>query len=71
MLFFNKGDLCSFFLNGEVASFSAQSAELLKELSDKRQLISTYFTSNQVNDTQLFQQLYVWYLSGYLQLDTL
>ena len=71
MLFFSKDNQYSFFLNGEVASFSAQPAELLKELADKRQLIGIYVASHEDKDAQLLQQLYVWYLAGYLQLETL
>ncbi|MSP86434.1 MAG: cupin domain-containing protein [Methylotenera sp.] len=56
----------NFFLNGEMANFTGESAVILKRLSDKRRLISDDLMANQALDSTLLQQLYNWYMAGYL-----
>ncbi len=57
MLFFAD----SFFINGEHASFTGESASLLKMLADNRRIEAS------VNlDVVLLKQLYDWYIAGYL-----
>ena len=50
-----------FYLNGEAASFDAEAREILMNLADRRR-IAPYTTQ----DIGLLQQLYDWYISGYL-----
>lgn len=51
----------TFYLNGEAATFTGEAAALLKTLADKR-TISPYSGK----DKGLHQQLYDWYIAGYL-----
>ncbi len=62
MLFFDT----SFFMNGEVVTFTSQSATVLKALADKRKLVPSDFADSKVQDDILLQQLYDWYIAGYL-----
>ncbi len=57
MLFFND----CFFMNGEGVIFTGGSAEILKELADKRVI-----NAEMTDDSLLQQQLYDWYIAGYL-----
>ena len=57
MLFFND----CFFMNGEGVIFTGNSAEILKELADKR-----IINAKMMDDSLLLQQLYDWYIAGYL-----
>lgn len=57
MLF--SGD--TFYLNGEATTFAGEAGALLKTLADKR-TISPY----NGKDAELLQQLYDWYIAGYL-----
>ncbi len=50
-----------FYLNGEVANFTSESAAVLRSLADKRN-ISSYLSQ----DPALLAQLYDWYSDGYL-----
>ncbi|MBC7698635.1 MAG: cupin domain-containing protein [Bacteroidia bacterium] len=53
-----------FFMNGEGVIFENQSAEILKELADKRVI-----NAKKIDDASLLQQLYDWYIAGYLSFD--
>lgn len=70
MLFFGDASPVTFFMNGETATLTGDSAERLKLLADKRQLLPNDLSNNEaqdeVQDAQLLQQLYDWYLAGYL-----
>ncbi|MDZ4142519.1 MAG: cupin domain-containing protein [Methylotenera sp.] len=57
MLFFAD----SFFINGEHASFTGESANLLKALADNRRI-----EARANLDVVLLKQLYDWYIAGYL-----
>ena len=57
MLFFGE----TFYLNGEAASFDNSALEILRDLADKRK-IGPYTAT----DVKLLQQLYDWYIAGYL-----
>lgn len=57
MLF--SGD--TFFLNGESISVKVKTTELLKMLADKRSI-----PASNIQDAELLQQLYDWYIAGYL-----
>jgi 50S ribosomal protein L16 3-hydroxylase len=59
MLFFTD----TFFINGESAAFTGVSGEILKTLADSRQM-----PPNLLKDETLLQQLYDWYLAGYVHL---
>ncbi|MEQ1487970.1 MAG: cupin domain-containing protein [Methylotenera sp.] len=61
MLFF--GD--SFFMNGELATFAGESANILKLLADNRRI-----EAGTIFDENLLQQLYDWYVAGYLNFNT-
>ncbi|MEO6117867.1 MAG: cupin domain-containing protein [Methylotenera sp.] len=61
MLFFND----CFFMNGEGVIFMGDSAEMLKELADKR-----FLNEKIIDDALLLQQLYGWYIAGYLSFNT-
>ncbi len=60
MLFFND----HFFMNGEGVIFKDASAETLKELADNR-----VFAPQAIEDVHLLQQLYGWYIAGYLSFE--
>ena len=68
MLFLNIGHNDNlnihFFMNGEGVIFENQSAEILKELADKRVI-----NAKKIDDASLLQQLYDWYIAGYLSFD--
>ncbi len=66
MLFFCNTALTTFFVNGETASFTGDSAELLKTLADKRHLLASDIANKVEQDQLLSKQLYDWYLAGYL-----
>lgn len=53
-----------FYLNGEVATYTGASANLLKLLADKRQILPS-----KIDDADLLKQLHEWYLAGYLSVD--
>lgn len=54
----------TFYLNAEAATFKGEAAALLKTLADKR-IVPPYQTQDEV----LLQQLYDWYIAGYLAFD--
>lgn len=54
----------TFYLNGEAATFKGEAAALLRTLADKR-IAPPYKTQDKV----LLQQLYDWYIAGYLSFD--
>lgn len=54
----------TFYLNGEAATFKDEAAALLRTLADKR-IVPPYETQDEV----LQQQLYDWYIAGYLSFD--
>jgi len=56
----------TFYLNGEAATFSGESAVILTRLADLRALSSDDLTSSPSGDQQLLQQLHNWYLAGFL-----
>jgi len=56
----------TFYLNGEAATFSGESAVMLTRLADLRALSSDDLTSSPSGDQQLLQQLHNWYLAGFL-----
>ncbi|MDO9205251.1 cupin domain-containing protein [Methylotenera sp.] len=62
MLFF--GD--NFFINGEGVKFTGEAAIILQSLADKRCILAADFTAHIIQDAQLIQQLYDWYMAGYL-----
>lgn len=62
MLFFAD----NFYLNGEAVKFTGELANILKALADKRCI-----AASSVQDTLLLQQLYDWYIAGYLSFDYL
>ncbi|MBA3696313.1 MAG: cupin domain-containing protein [Methylotenera sp.] len=57
MLF--SGD--TFYLNGEAASFNVETGNVLRTLSDNRKILP-----HRIEDPVLLQQLYDWYIAGYL-----
>ena len=69
MLFFGVSPLWTFFMNGEVVTFAGESATVLKALADKRRLVADDFQANKIQDALLLQQLYDWYIAGYLCFD--
>lgn len=66
MLFFDD----NFFMNGEIAKFSDESAIVLKALADKRHIVASDLSADKIQDAQLLQQLYDWYIAGYLDLSS-
>lgn len=62
MLFFAD----NFYMNGEAVKFTGESANILTVLADKR-----FIAASSVQDTLLQQQLYDWYIAGYLSFDYL
>lgn len=54
-----------FYLNGESVTFSEESAAILKHLADSRYLSANEFVHKNI-DENLLQQLYTWYIEGYL-----
>lgn len=61
MLFFAD----NFYMNGEAVRFSGESASILTILADNRCIAST-----SIEDSILLQQLYDWYIAGYLSFDS-
>lgn len=57
-----------FFLNGEMINFTDKSAIILKTLADNRCVIAEDLKASQPIDSALLQQLYDWYIAGYLHL---
>lgn len=65
MLFFDTDSLKThFFMNGEGVIFNNQSAEILKLLADKRILLASI-----IEDNLLLNQLYDWYIAGFLSFE--
>lgn len=56
----------NFYLNGEVATWIGESANILTKLADQR-----YIEASNIQDALLLQQLYDWYIVGYLSFDSL
>ncbi len=54
-----------FYLNGESAKFTGQAANVLTALADHRTIEAT-----SIQDALLLQQLYDWYIAGYLSFDS-
>ncbi|MGB2833269.1 MAG: winged helix domain-containing protein, partial [Methylotenera sp.] len=60
MLFFSK----HFYINGDSVDFTGESANILKILADKRRLCAI-----SIQDQALLEQLFDWYIAGYLNFD--
>jgi 50S ribosomal protein L16 3-hydroxylase len=71
MLFFEENELCTFFINGEIAQFSGDVAKALKILADNRQLSADAFSEGLIGNKQFLQQFHTWLLAGYLHLGPL
>ena len=56
----------NFYLNGEVATWIGEPANILTKLADRR-----YIEASNIQDALLLQQLYDWYIAGYLSFDSL
>jgi len=61
MLFFSD----NFYMNGEAVKFTNEAANILITLADKRSIKAT-----NINDVLLLEQLYDWYIAGYLSFDS-
>lgn len=57
-----------FFLNGEMVNFTGESATILKILADNRSIVAEDLKAYPSIDSILLQQLYDWYIAGYLHL---
>jgi 50S ribosomal protein L16 3-hydroxylase len=57
-----------FFLNGEMINDNEDSAALLKLLADNRRVIAEDLKTYKPINPSLLQQLYDWYIAGYLHL---
>jgi 50S ribosomal protein L16 3-hydroxylase len=55
----------NFYLNGEVTTWVGESANILTKLADQR-----YIEASNIQDTLLLQQLYDWYIAGYLSFNS-
>jgi len=55
-----------FYLNGEVTTWTDEPANILTKLADKR-----FIEASNIQDALLLQQLYDWYIAGYLSFDSL
>lgn len=55
-----------FFLNGEMINFTDKSAAILKILADNRRIVGEDLKAYQPINSTLLQQLYDWYIAGYL-----
>ncbi len=55
----------TFYLNGEAAKFDADVTDILKVLGDKRKI-----APSRIENTVLLQQLYDWYIAGYLYFES-
>lgn len=64
-MLFHQGE---FFMNGEQLLASAQHQDILMALADHRLLEASCLDADVLKDQALVQQLYNWYLAGYLQL---
>lgn len=60
----------NFFMNGEGVKFTGEAAILLQILADKRRILTTDFKAHIIQDAQLLQQLYDWYIVGYLNFNS-
>jgi 50S ribosomal protein L16 3-hydroxylase len=56
----------NFYLNGEVATWIGEPANILTKLADYR-----HIEVSNIQDALLLQQLYDWYIAGYLSFDSL
>jgi len=56
----------SFYLNGEVCKWTGEPARTLTQLADQRCIVAS-----NIQDVLLLQQLYDWYIAGYLRFDPL
>jgi 50S ribosomal protein L16 3-hydroxylase len=56
----------NFYLNGEVATWIGEPANILTKLADHR-----HIEVSNIQDALLLQQLYDWYIAGYLSFDSL
>ena len=54
-----------FYMNGESVKFTGEAANVLTALADKR-----YIQATSIQDALLLQQLYDWYIAGYLSFDS-
>ena len=54
-----------FYMNGESVKFTGEAVAILTALADNRTIEAT-----SIKDTQLQQQLYDWYIAGYLSFDS-
>lgn len=59
----------NFYLNGEAATFTGESATILKKLADCRQLKVCDLNQIKTINEELLQHLYDWYIAGYLHFD--
>ncbi len=55
----------NFYLNGEVTTWVGEQANILTKLADQR-----YIEASNIQDTLLLQQLYDWYIAGYLSFNS-
>jgi 50S ribosomal protein L16 3-hydroxylase len=55
----------NFYLNGEVTTWVGEPANILTKLADQR-----YIEASNIQDTLLLQQLYDWYIAGYLSFNS-
>lgn len=58
-----------FFMNGEAVTFTGKSAIALKLLADNRHLLAGNINADTIQDARLLQQLYDWYIVGYINFD--
>lgn len=58
-----------FYLNGEMSTFTNESATLLKQLADFRRLNPIDMKQIDTLNEQFIHQLFDWYLSGYIHFD--
>lgn len=56
----------NFYLNGEVTTWIGEPANILTKLADHR-----HIKASKIQDAQLMQQFYDWYIAGYLSFDSL
>ena len=59
-----------FFLNGEMTKFTEESAAILKTLADNRRINVSDLETYTPLDSALLQQMYDWYIAGYLCFDS-
>jgi 50S ribosomal protein L16 3-hydroxylase len=58
-----------FFLNGEMTTFTNESAAILKILADNRRINTFDLETFTPLDSTILQQMYDWYIAGYLSFD--